>query len=70
MPTSKTTTVPIKCAIEFGRTLLPLSKSPTVKPGLYRLEKAEPLDVPVEAEGERALRSLFQVPDHTRTPET
>lgn len=59
-----------KCAVVFGHALLPLSKSSRVKPGLCRLEKAEPLDVPVEAEGERDLRSLFQVPDHTRTPET
>lgn len=70
MPTSKTTTVAIKCAVEFGHALLPLSKSSRVKPGLHMLEKAELLDVPVEAEGERDLRSLFQVPDHTRSPQT
>lgn len=70
MPTSKTTTVAIKCAVKFGHALLPLSKSSRVKPGLRMLEKAEPLDVPVEAEGERDLRSLFQVPDHTRSPQT
>lgn len=43
MPAAKTTTVAIKCAAEFGHTLLPLSKSSMVKPGLCRLEKAEPL---------------------------
>lgn len=60
MPASKTTTATIKLAAEFGHALLPLTKSSRVKPGLCRPENAKPLDVAVEAEGERDLRSLSQ----------